>query len=139
MSVLLDTGPLVALLSRRDQHKEWATAQMATLEPPFYSCEAVLSEAVFLLQDSAAAMRGLVALLNRRVIDFSFSFGSDQERVTELLLKYHPMMEFADACLVAMAEQRPGSFVFTTDTRHFSIYRQHDDRPLSLIAPVPSA
>ncbi|WP_071783249.1 PIN domain-containing protein [Rubidibacter lacunae] len=47
---ILDTGPLVALLNRRDRHHQWATLQWAEIEPPLLTCESVLSEALFLLR-----------------------------------------------------------------------------------------
>jgi len=43
--VLVDTGPLVALVDRRDQYHPWAKAQVATFKPPLLTCEAVLTEA----------------------------------------------------------------------------------------------
>jgi hypothetical protein len=47
--VLLDTGPLVAIINRRDQFHGWVTAQWDNIEPPLLTCEAVISEACFLL------------------------------------------------------------------------------------------
>src|SRR5436309_259074 len=44
-SVVLDTGPLVALLNRRDRYHRWTTEQWAEVEPPVLTCEAVLTEA----------------------------------------------------------------------------------------------
>ena len=48
-NVVLDTGPLVAIIHRDDQYHIWSTEQVAELAPPFLTCEAVLSEAYFLL------------------------------------------------------------------------------------------
>lgn len=48
--ILLDTGPIVAFLNKRDQYHEWVIEQFAELLPPFYTCEAVLSEACYLLR-----------------------------------------------------------------------------------------
>ena len=50
-AVLLDTGPLVALLNRRDRYHRWTTEQWADLEPPVLTCEPVLTEACFLLRE----------------------------------------------------------------------------------------
>ena len=44
-NVLLDTGPIVAYLNRRDRHHAWAMARFEEIEPPFHTCESVLSEA----------------------------------------------------------------------------------------------
>lgn len=60
MTVPLDTGPWVALLSRNDTHHRWAIEQFRLLPPPFLhssippflSCEAVVAETCFLLKRS---------------------------------------------------------------------------------------
>ena len=49
--VTLDTGPLVALLNRRDRYHRWATEQWADVELPVLTCEPVLTEACFLLRE----------------------------------------------------------------------------------------
>ena len=49
MTVLLDTGPWVALLSRNDTHHQWAVEQFRQLTPPILSCEPVVAETCFLL------------------------------------------------------------------------------------------
>jgi predicted nucleic acid-binding protein len=46
-AVLLDTGPLVALLDRRDRYHSWMVEHWADVEVPLLTCEAVLSEACF--------------------------------------------------------------------------------------------
>ena len=47
--VLVDSGPLVALLDRRDIHHEWVQRELANLHQPLVTCEAVLSEVFFLV------------------------------------------------------------------------------------------
>lgn len=51
MTVLLDTGPWVALLSRNDTHHQWAVEQFRQLPPPMLSCEAVVTETYFYLNN----------------------------------------------------------------------------------------
>jgi len=48
--VLLDTGPIVALIDCRDHHHLWITTELTTIQPLLLCCEAVISEAWFLLQ-----------------------------------------------------------------------------------------
>jgi predicted nucleic acid-binding protein len=52
MTLLLDTGPWVALLSCNDTHHRWAVEQFRHLPPPFLSCEAVVAETCLLLKRS---------------------------------------------------------------------------------------
>ena len=47
-SILLDTGPLVAFLNRRDKVHKWAMAQWGQIAPPMLTCEAVVSETCLL-------------------------------------------------------------------------------------------
>jgi predicted nucleic acid-binding protein len=55
VTAIVDTGPLVALLDARDPHHAWARETLRRLETPLMTCEAVLSEACFLLTGSKAA------------------------------------------------------------------------------------
>jgi len=50
ISIILDTGPLVAVLNRYDTYYHWATQQMANVQSPVLTCEAVISEAYLLSQ-----------------------------------------------------------------------------------------
>ena len=61
--VLVDSGPLVALLNRRDIHHAWAQRELANLHEPLLTCEAVLSEVFCLLSRIRNGTSLLVALL----------------------------------------------------------------------------
>ena len=43
--VIVDTGPLVALLNKRDRAHAWVVQQLRDIAPPMITCEAVLAEA----------------------------------------------------------------------------------------------
>lgn len=47
---IVDAGPLVALLNRRDAHHGWATGRFQAYSDPLLTCEAVLSETAFLVR-----------------------------------------------------------------------------------------
>ncbi len=101
MRTLLDTGPLVALFNKRDQHHTWAREQVAGLGRPFYTCEAVLTEAYHLLSDVPTGVPRLHALLRRERLEVSFAIQEHQQRIIELMETYENVpMSFADACLV---------------------------------------
>jgi uncharacterized protein len=69
-NVLVDAGFVVALLSSRDAHHEWAMTQASALPPPWSTCEAVLSEAFHLL--GARGTISLSTLLRRRALFVAF-------------------------------------------------------------------
>lgn len=132
-SVLVDAGFLVALLSRRDAHHEWAGAQLAHLPLPWRTCDAALSEAFHLLgKDGVAPMS---ALLRREALLADFDLGAQLERVLRLLAKYTDVgVSLADACLIRMTEMLPGPLLVTTDT-DFRIYRRHGRQAIPCLMP----
>ena len=133
--VLADTGPLVALINKRDRHHAWAADQATRLPAPFLTCEAVLSEACFLLQHMEGSPSDLLDLVARGVLRPSFDLREEIEPVQKLIKKYADQpMSLADACLVRMSEQIADSLVFTLD-RDFSVYRRLGRRVIPTIAP----
>ena len=132
-SVLVDAGFVVALLSRRDTHHEWAVAQSPKLAPPWSTCEAALSEAFHLL--GARGAPALRALLRRRALRVAFDLGEQLEPVLKLMQKYGDVpMSLADACLVRMTEALSDSVILTTDA-DFRIYRRHSRQVVPCMMP----
>jgi predicted nucleic acid-binding protein len=132
-NALVDAGFLVALLSRRDSHHEWAVRQAPVHAPPWRTCEAVLSETFHLLGVSGAPALG--ALLRRRALISAFELDADVESVLKLLQKYADVpMSLADACLVRMTETLPDPIILTTDS-DFRIYRRHSRQMVPCLVP----
>ena len=61
--VLVDTGPLVAILDRSDRFHDWAAANLKAIQPPLITCEAVVSEVCFLLRGQSKAFAAIALLL----------------------------------------------------------------------------
>ncbi len=132
-NVLVDAGFLVALLSRRDSHHQWAVTQAPVHAPPWRTCEAVLSEAFHLL--GARGAPGLSALLRRRALIAAFDLDNDVESALKLLQKYADVpMSLADACLVRMTETLPDPVILTTDS-DFRTYRRHSRQMVPCMMP----
>ena len=133
--VILDTGPLVALLNTRDRHHRWATRQWEDIEPPLLTCESVISEACFLLMADPRGPRAVFEMISRHVVAVSFSLADHAARVTKLLKKYADVpISVADACLVRMSEELHGSAILTLD-RDFRKYRRNGRQVIPLIIP----
>jgi len=132
-SVLVDAGFVVALLSSRDAHHQWAVTQASELPPPWSTCEAVLSEAFHLL--GARGAESLGALLRRRALLVAFEVGENLESVLRPIEKYRDVpMSLADACLVRMSETLADPVILTTD-EDFRIYRRHSRQTVPCVAP----
>lgn len=135
--VILDTGPLVALLNRRDDYHAWARACFAETEPPLLTCEAVISEACFLVRTSSKGPQTVIDLLQRGVLAIPFRIDEEAQRLAKLLARYASVpMSLADACLVRMAEQQAKGVVMTLDS-DFRIYRKHGRQVIPTIMPKP--
>lgn len=133
--MLLDTGPLVAYLNRNDRHHQWAVERWSSLFDPLWTCEAVLSEAMLVLQSEKADAEPILRLLERRILRLDFVVEDHRSDVLRLLRKYADQpMSLADACLVRMAELGDPCQVFTTD-KDFLVYRRKGRHVIPLLAP----
>lgn len=122
--LLLDTGALVSLLDRSQSRHAVYTEHFETWSGEVVTTEAVLTEAIHLL----ARVRGGP----EACLDFVLSGGAilvptsnaSLRRVRSLIEQYRDLpMNYADATLVALAEDIGTNLVFTTEHRDFSIYR----------------
>jgi len=76
-AVIADTGPLVAFLRRDDADHEWSADRFRELHSPLVTCEAVLSEALFLLNRSPGGVRRLRDLVDRGLVVPAFNLADD--------------------------------------------------------------
>ena len=132
---IADTGPLVALLDRRERHHAWAVEQVRSLAPPLLVCEPVLVEACFLLARLPEAEDALFCLIERGALRIAFHLEEHLGEIKALLGKYRDRpISLADACIVRMTELFDDHLVFTLDA-DFTVYRKHGRKSLSLICP----
>ncbi len=135
--LLIDTGALVSLLDRGQTHHHPCRRFFETWQGPVVSTEAVLTETTHLLSSVAGGATASVDffLLGGAVIVPSTP--ASLRRVRELLVKYADLpMDFADATLVALAEELNSPLVFTTDRTDFAVYRLKDRKPFRIL-PEP--
>ncbi len=133
--VILDSGPLVAFFSPRDAHHAWALAQTRDVEAPFITCEAVLTEAHHLLGRVPGAQAAFRRWLHLGRVRLPLRFDDEAPEILRLLDQYADLpMDFADACVVRLAETLDLP-VFTLDVTDFSVYRVHRNQPIAVICP----
>ena len=129
---LLDTGPLVALLSRTDRFHERAKRLFADLKPPLITCEAVLAETCYLVGKYAGAAGEVVELGRKGFYEIGLHIEDHFTEIRALLAKYGDQkISLADACLIRLAEIRNEPNILTFDD-DFRIYRWGGNRQFSI-------
>lgn len=132
--VLLDTGPLVALLSKNDANHDRARQIFAACAPPLRCCEAVVAEACFLMRKvHATGPADVVALGARGVYTIAIAAGEHWANIEALLKKYADRpISLADACLIRCAEVHQEGRIATFDG-DFGIYKWTRNRKFELL------
>ena len=127
--VLVDSGPLVALLSKNDFRHHDCVKAIETLAPPLLTSWPVMTEVAWLLRAHPTALEKLFTAVE---VDFLKILELDRRFLgwaKVFLKKYHDIeAQLADATLVYLAEREKIEVVFTLDQRDFSIYRTSRNR-----------
>lgn len=132
MKAIADTGFLVAFGSRRDKHHRWATSLAERVTEPLITCEAVLAEAAFHLEDVAYVL----SMVFEGLVRVAFDLASHESELARLAVKYAARKpDLADLCLIRMSEMNREFPVITTDIRDFTIYRRNKRERIPLITP----
>jgi len=133
--VLLDTGPLVASLDARDKYHEWTHAELTEIEPPLLTCEAVLTEACFLLRNRFPGPAAVLECVQREAITLPFVLADHLDPIRRLMRKYADVgISLADACLVRMSECYADAAVLTFDS-DFRLFRRSGRQVIPVIMP----
>jgi predicted nucleic acid-binding protein len=132
--ILLDTGPLVALLSENDANHERARKLFAECRPPLRCCKAVLAEACFLMgKVHAAGAAEVIALGRRGVYNVAISAQEHWRNIEALLTKYSDQrISLADACLIHCAEIHHEARILTFDS-DFNVYKWARNRKFDVL------
>ena len=122
--ILIDAGPMVALIHAEDRHHEACRRALEGLEEPLGTVWPAFTEAMYLLRVSWPAQRALWEMLERGTIEIVPLVTDDIPRMRELMDKYRDLpMDLADAALVRVAERERIRRIFTLDRRDFALYR----------------
>ena len=123
-AVLVDAGPLVALVDRTDRHHAGCVAALKRLKAPLLSAWPPLTEAMYLLSAWDRAQDALWTLVETGIIGIAELTRADVPRLSALMQQYRDQpMDLADAALVRIAEREGVRKIFTLDRRHFTVYR----------------
>ena len=134
MHVLVDAGPLVALLDRSDPEHEACVQALKALRDPLITVWPAFTEAMYLLRESWQGQKALWSRLETDALSLALLDETDAPRMRELMEKYRDLpMDLADAALVRVAERESLTTIFTLDRRHFTTYRPGRRRRFSIL------
>lgn len=132
--VLVDAGPLVAILNRRDRHHRTCADVMKRVRRPLLSTWMPVTEAMYLLDFSVAAQGALLEMIERGALEILELVREDLPAMQRLMRKYEDQpMDFADASLVQVANRLGLREVFTLDRRDFGVYRLGKGRSFRIL------
>ncbi len=122
--ILVDAGPLVALVHADDQEHQRCKDVFEHLNEPMGTVWPAMTEAMYLLGFSWQAQDALWEMLGSDVVRLLPLDAGDVPRIRELMRKYRDLpMDLADAALVRVAEREKLRRIFTVDRRDFEVYR----------------
>ena len=131
--VLVDAGPLVAILDADDAFHEACVATLRQIREPMITVWPALTEATHLVGSNDARDR-VLQIIEQGDLRIASLDARDVPRMRALMQKYGDRpMDLADAALVRVGEREGFQTVFTIDRADFSVYRLHGNRRFQLI------
>jgi uncharacterized protein len=129
-----DTGPLVAIVRKREKAHTKCVAALKTLHSPLVMCWPVLTEAAWVLRDEPGGIRALGALVTSGSVRVATLEDDALAWMIDFLDRYASAgAQLADAAVMYLAEREGIQTVFTLDRRDFSIYRTTANRALAIV------
>lgn len=136
---LADAGLLVGAFWPVDQWHGWSRATLSSAGGPVHTTESVFAEAAYHLQAHLPALLQLLAALQTGLVCLLPLGPGDAIRAAEIITRYAPRADWADASLVILSERYPRARLLTVDVRDFTIYRRRDGSPVPCLMPSTPA
>lgn len=122
--VLVDTGPIVAILSASDEYHEACSQQLRKIRGPLITCWPVITEAAWLLRAYPRALGILLSSFEGRLFELASLNDGDLPGIAAILARYKDLgIQLADASLAHLANREGIETVFTLDRRDFGVLR----------------
>jgi uncharacterized protein len=135
-SVLADASYFVALFNEREAGHARCLEASEQVFAPIVTCEACIAEALHLLAHAQPAVEAMLSNVQGGEIVVPFRISQSAQPVLELMKKYGDMpCDFADACLIALADEAGTGDILTLDS-DFKRYRWRRNRRFNLLIPL---
>lgn len=131
---MVDTGPLMAVLSRADQHHARCVKALHSLPGPLFSCWPVITEAAWLLRARPLGIQQLLRSIHSGFVEMLPLSSLEAKAIADIMKRYENIRpQLADAALVYLADRDGIDTIFTLDRRDFSVYRSAQRHPFRII------
>ena len=131
--ILIDSGPLIALFDSSDKYHNKAVNFIKSNKYPLVTTIASVTETLHLLNFNRNAQIDFIEWIHKGAVEIQNIENSDFRRLKELIEKYRDLpMDFADSCLVYLAEKLSLNTIATID-RDFTIYRINGRKKFKVI------
>jgi predicted nucleic acid-binding protein len=112
-------------------HHDWATRVAEEVTEPLLTCEAVLAETAFHLNNVGIVLE----MIGDELVRLSFDCNDHLPQLADLAKRYTDHQpDLADLCLIRMSELYPHHRVITAD-KDFRVYRRNKREVIPLICP----
>jgi predicted nucleic acid-binding protein len=136
-SILVDTGAIVGLLRANDRHHGRAKEFFAALRPTdvLLTTWPVITECAFIMRHQETAYWDWLLDSEIQVVEFALD---DVPSMRSWRKHYEDReVDFADASLVWLANERRTQFIATTDFDDFATYRLPSGKPFNFLIKRP--
>jgi predicted nucleic acid-binding protein len=133
--ILVDASFLVSVYDKRDPHHLRSMAALDQVSQPLATCEPAVAEAIHLLRRLHGAPQAILASIQANQLEIAFQLARAADSVRAIMSKYADTpCDFADACLIAMADQLNTGDILTLDS-DFKHYRWRRNRRFRMLIP----
>jgi predicted nucleic acid-binding protein len=132
--IIIDTSPIVAILSPQDNFHQICVETLKQIKPPMLTCWTVLTETLWLIRHNKKAIESLFMMIENDLLEIAELPRNSTIWLKNFMLKYYDMgVQIADASLCYLAETYQIQTVFTLDRTDFSIYRIKGNHSFNII------
>jgi predicted nucleic acid-binding protein len=134
--VLVDASFLVSVYDKQEPYHRQCMAVLNQVNQPLVTCEPVVTEAIYLLRRLPGAPQAILASIQEGLLEIPFQLAHAVDEVLALYSKYRDTpCDFADACLIHMANELDTGDILTLDS-DFMHYRWKRNRRFNLLIPL---
>ena len=134
--VLADASFFVALFNDRELGHTRCKAAYNEFAGPLFTAESCITEALHLLHHAEAAVKAILTNVRQGALVVPFRLSDCASEVAYLMQKYADTpCDFADACLIHLADQLGTGDILTLDS-DFKHYRWRRNKRFHMLIPL---